>query len=145
MIYEYERACAEAGLSEERTAAIRRVFDADKKQLRRRNEAMERNQIQILSLDGMLSVQEGIRRLEIPDPREGPEEEVIRRMDLEQLNQALEKLPQEDRMLLRLYYSRSAYADTWVSRELGIPRQTLQGRMRRLLETVRKMFFEENT
>lgn len=35
MIYKYEMACKEAGLSDEATAEIRRFFDAEKKKLKR--------------------------------------------------------------------------------------------------------------
>ena len=41
MIYKYEMACKEAGLSEEQTAEIRRFFDAEKKRLKRDKKARE--------------------------------------------------------------------------------------------------------
>ena len=41
MIKRYEDACVAAGLSEEQTAAIRRIFDADYKRLDRRKPRKE--------------------------------------------------------------------------------------------------------
>ena len=41
MIYKYEMACREAGLSEEKTAEIRRMFDAEYKKLKRRKKRQE--------------------------------------------------------------------------------------------------------
>ena len=42
MIYKYEMACKEAGLTEEQIAKIRQVFDSDYKRLDRRQKAKER-------------------------------------------------------------------------------------------------------
>lgn len=41
MIYKYEMACREAGLNEEQIKEIDRVFDADKKKLKRKKNAQE--------------------------------------------------------------------------------------------------------
>ena len=40
MIYKYEMACKEAGMSEETIAEIHRMFDADKKKLKRLNQRL---------------------------------------------------------------------------------------------------------
>ena len=41
MIYKYEMACKEAGLTEEQIAKIRQVFDSDYKRLDRRQKAKD--------------------------------------------------------------------------------------------------------
>ena len=41
MIYQYEKACEEAGMNEDAIAEIRRMFDADYKRLKRLNQRLE--------------------------------------------------------------------------------------------------------
>lgn len=51
MIYKYEIACKEAGLNKEQINEIRKVFDVDRRRLKRENEKMEQENIRYGSVD----------------------------------------------------------------------------------------------
>ena len=65
MKYQYELACREAGVDEEKLRAIRRVFDTDRKRLKRENETMNNKNIQVFHIsaaDGFLNSRVSLSR-----------------------------------------------------------------------------------
>ena len=79
MIYKYEIACREAGLSEEQTAEIRKVFDNDKKRLKRENQRMVEEEILCFSMD-RVQTEDDVEAFEIEDLNANTEEQAIKKL-----------------------------------------------------------------
>lgn len=79
MIYKYEMACKEAGLSEEKVVEIRRMFDNDKKKLKRENERMEKENIRYFSMN-QVEEDDDFGEYSIADPRVDVEMSVLHKM-----------------------------------------------------------------
>ncbi len=143
MIYNYEMACKEAGLREDQTAEIRRFFDSEQKKLKRRNEAIDKNQIVYFSISQAVKELGENADYEIPDASIDVAEEVLHRMDLDRLREVMQELPEDDQEFLMVYFEEENFGDTRVAKRLGIPRQTVQYRKKKLLKVLRKKFFEK--
>lgn len=145
MIIKYEIACREAGLSEEKTAEIRRFFDAEQKKLKRRKEAKDKSQLCIVSVEEMAErVQDDdISTYDIPDPEMNTEAMAIEKMELAILKNCMEELNAEDREFLLACFESERGSVAELTRKLGIPQTTISTRKKRLFEKVKKSFFEE--
>ena len=142
MIYKYELACREAGLTEEHTAKIRRLFDAEKKRLARDKRAREREGIVFNSMSAFVE-DESDDEVEVADERVDVEAEALRRIELERLRKILEEFPREDREFLPFIFSgrqseglQKAYAV-----KNGISEMAVSRRKARLVKMLRKRFF----
>lgn len=142
MIYRYEKACQEAGMEESRIAEIRRFFDGEQKKLNRDKEAREKAGIVFNSLNALVD-SEGMSEYEIPDERSIPEEMVVQNLAMDRLRQCLDELPAEDREFLFAIFEGEYGYETALAKKMGIPRTTLRYRKERLLEALRKKFFEK--
>ncbi len=142
MIYKYELACREAGLTEEHTAKIRRLFDVEKKRLARDKRAREREGIVFNSMSAFVE-DESDDEVEVADERVDVEAEALRRIELERLRKILEEFPREDREFLLFIFSgrqseglQKAYAV-----KNGISEMAVSRRKARLVKMLRKRFF----
>ena len=106
MKYQYELACREAGVDEEKLRAIRRVFDTDRKRLKRENEMIEKENYQVFHMSAV-EVLEHPENYEIADVRANVEENFIHRLDLELLHRCLEKIDEADRDFILTYFGYS--------------------------------------
>ena len=141
MIYEYELACKEAGLSEEKIKEIRRMFDAEKKRLKRRKEAKERYGWGYISIDGMtFKTERDQGTLDIPDPNTNVEQEVMEQYEMEQLRELLNALATEDKRFLMDYYQCKHGEKMAVAEKYGMTKQQANYRKNKLLERLRKDF-----
>ena len=141
MIYEYELACKEAGLSEEKIKEIRRMFDAEKKRLKRRKEAKERYGWGYISIDGMtFKTERDQGTLDIPDPNTNVEQEVMEQCEMEQLRELLNALATEDKRFLMDYYQCKHGEKMVVAEKYGMTIQQANYRKNKLLERLRKDF-----
>ena len=141
MIYEYELACKEAGLSEEKIKEIRRMFDAEKKRLKRRKEAKERYGWGYISIDGMtFKTERDQGTLDIPDPNTNVEQEVMEQCEMEQLRELLNALAPEDKRFLMDYYQCKHGEKMAVAEKYGMTIQQANYRKNKLLERLRKDF-----
>lgn len=143
MIYKYEIACKEAGLSEEKTAEIRKFFVAEKQKLRRRNKVIEETNFRYFSMDESVDEQDGIESCEIRDVNADTEMEAIRLWELEKLREYMNELPVEDREFLYACFEDARGAETRIAAKLGIPRQTVQYRKKKLVDQLRRRFMGE--
>lgn len=139
MIYKYELACREAGLSKEQIAEIRKIFDHDKKRLMRENVYLEKNNILYFSADYVPEENE-FGKYAVIDSNVDIEMEVIRKWELKKLKKIIQKLSEEERDFLRLCYEEEKETDMRISQKLGIPRQTLQYRRKKLLMKIKNYF-----
>lgn len=141
MIYEYERACKEAGLSEEKIKEIRRMFDAEKKRLKRRKIAKEKSEWGYFSIDGELFKTERDQgTMDIPDPNTNVERDVIEQCEMEQLRELLNALAPEDKRFLMDYYQGEYGEKMVLAEKYGMTIQQANYRKNKLLERLRKDF-----
>lgn len=145
MIIKYEIACREAGLSEEKTAEIRRFFDAEQKKLKRRKEAKDKSQLCFVSVEEMAEkVQDDdISTYDIPDPNMNTEAMAIAKMELDILKTCMEELSAEDREFLLACFESKRGAVAELTKKLGMPQSTISVRKKRLFEKVKKCFLEK--
>lgn len=146
MIYKYELACKEAGLSEEQTAAIRNFLDGQKKKVAREKDMREK-----LGITFSFSSVSADRSDEIGDEEEidfidqdfDLEELIIHKLELDRLNECLEQLPAEDREFILSVYSEHGYARRY-AKEHGMSDMAVSRKKAALLRTLREKFFEKN-
>ena len=136
MIYKYELACREAGLTEEETATIRRYFDAEKKKLKREKKTREKKNIRFVSTEEML-MEEG-ETYEILDELHDTEEEALHHIYLDQLKKAMDELPEDDREFLYAVFADYFDAEKRIAKKLGLTRSQVQYRKRKLVADLRK-------
>jgi hypothetical protein len=144
MIYEYELACKEAGLSEEKIKEIRRMFDAEKKRLKRRKVAHDKCGWGFFAIEDLMvgSILHRKGAFDIPDAGMSVEEEIIHRLDLERLNKLLEEMDPDDKeFLLDCFESRKG-TDNAAQEKHGLSRGQVQYRKRKLVNMLREKFEE---
>lgn len=144
MIYKYEMACKEAGLSEEKIKEIRQIFDTDKKKLKRENEYLEKNDIRYFSISDVDQDAEDIGDYSLIDTSVNVEMDVIKKLEMEKLMCYLNELPVDDREFLYLCFGEVKENDTAIAKKLGLPRTTVQSRKKKLLTLLRNRFEEKN-
>lgn len=137
MIYKYEIACKEAGLTEEKIAEIRKFFDGEKKKLKRSIQYREEEGIVFNSLTVMAEEYDEDNSL---DAGFDLEETVIHAMELQRLNMCLSELSVDDREFIYAVFSEERGTIARISRETGIPRSTLVDRKERILRTLKEKF-----
>lgn len=139
MIYKYEIACKEAGLTEEKIAEIRKFFDGEKKKLKRSIQYRAEEGIVFNSLTVMAEEYGGDEDNSL-DAGFDLEETVIHAMELQRLNICLNELSVDDREFIYEVFSEERGAIARISRETGIPRSTLVDRKERILRTLKEKF-----
>lgn len=146
MIYQYELACKEAGLSEEQTAAIRNFLDGQKKKV-----AHEKDVREELGITFSFSSVSADRLDEIGDKEEMDfvdedfdlEELIIHKLEIDRLNECLEELPAEDREFILSVYAERGYARRY-AKEHGMNEMAVSRKKAALLQTLREKIFEKN-
>lgn len=139
MIYKYEIACKEAGLTEEKISEIRKFFDGEKKKLKRSIQYREEEGIVFNSLTVMAEEYDGDEDNSL-DAGFDLEETVIHAMELQRLNMCLSELSVDDREFIYAVFSEERGTIARISRETGIPRSTLVDRKERILRTLKEKF-----
>lgn len=145
MIYKYEIACREAGLSEEKTEEIRKFFDAEQKKLKRLNEKMENSGLFTVSVNAIDSdcYDYDVDTYDIEDPTMDVENIVIKKMELSVLRSCMEELSQDDKEFLLACFTGERGAIMELAKKLGLPQTTVSSRKKRLFEQVKKSFLEK--
>lgn len=143
MIYKYEIACKEAGLNKEQINEIRKVFDVDRRKLRREQDRMEQENIRFGSVDDIDYNFEDVDGRDIEDTSFNIELDYIKKWELAQLNRFLDELTEEEREFLIVCYEDAKLSDSRIGQKLGLPRTTVQSRRLKLLEKLKKRFVEE--
>lgn len=146
MVYKYELACKEAGLSEEQTAEIRRFFDAEKKRLKRDKEARVKAGITfsyVVPSETESEVSGDLESRDIVDEDFDLEEIIMKKLLLEQLHKALAELSVDDREFLLSVFD-GVGAATRYAKEHGLSEMQVSRRKKKLIEKLRKKFFEKD-
>ena len=137
MIKMYEAACKNAGLTEEQTAEIRRMFDADYKRLARRNKAQTRNNIVTVSVTAITAEYDELGDFEIPDDSNNPEELVLKEIELMELRELLNEYSEEDKdFLLGCFDAEMGCAAA--GEKLGLTKNQAHYKKTKMLEELRK-------
>ena len=139
MIYKYEMACREAGLSEEKTAEIRRMFDAEYKKLKRRKKRQEEENFYWLSMNAGCG-QEDDSGFDIPDPDTDVEEEVVHPMTLQDLRRYMADLSDEDREFLYGCFGDYPDPNVRMARKYGLTVNQVLYKKKQLILQLRKRF-----
>ena len=145
MIYKYELACKEAGLSEEQTAAIRRFLDNEKDKVAHEKALREKNGIAFsyssISEDKSDEYGDG-DDMDFVDREFDLEELIIHKMELEKLDSCLAELSADDREFLLTVFSGRGGAQRYVETH-KTSKASVARRKKRLLEQLREKFFEK--
>lgn len=143
MIYKYEIACKEAGLSEERIKEIRKIFDDDKKKLKRSMKFREEAGIVFNSLTALAEEYGGDEENGL-DSGFNLEETVIHNWELEKLDICLNELSADDREFIIAVFSEERGTIFKMAKEMGIPRSTLMYRKEKILKSIKKSFLKKS-
>lgn len=139
MLYKYELACREAGLTEEKTKEIRQMFDTEYKRLKRRKQRQKKYGISAISVTDM-SGTENECDYELEDPNNNVEEIVLHKMDLKDLQRHLQELPEEDRDFLYDYYSCGDKPLVYMSEKCSLTKNQVRYKRDRLIMLLRNKF-----
>ncbi len=145
MIYEYELACKEAGLSEEKIKEIRRMFDAEKKKLKRRKIAKDKCGWGFFAVEDLMvgDILHYKGAFDIPDAGMSVEDEIIYKLDLERLNECLKEFRPEDKEFLLDCFKCKRGAETYTMEKYGMTRSSVRNKKRILIDRLRKQFIDE--
>lgn len=131
------------GVSEEKIREYKRFLDREKKRCKRDRQAKQAAGIVFNSLDA-LTGDDVEYEYEIPDPSQDVLEQIVHNDDLETLRKCLRSLSQEERNLLDVYFGAEDEVAARAAETLGIPVSTFKDRKNRILEKLRKNFFEKD-
>ncbi|MBQ6479757.1 MAG: hypothetical protein IJI45_01440 [Anaerolineaceae bacterium] len=146
MIYQYELACKEAGLSEEQTAEIRKFFDAEKKRLSYDKKIRKEKGITfsyITNSDDESEETGDLDSRDLLDEDFDLEEIIIHKILLEQLHKSLDELSVEDREFLFAVFGDYGSARRY-GKEHGLTDYQVTRKKARLLKKLREIFFKNS-
>ena len=135
MIKKYEDACRKAGLSEEQTTAIRKVFKQDLDRLWYEKKKMEKYRVFTFSCSE--ASEDGKMLFEL-DAGISLEDDYIHELELQRLHDALSLLEEDDRELLYAFFDKDTVF-TDFARKTGENRSKLLRRKNKLVKKLREM------
>ena len=136
MKYEYEQICKKSKLTEEETKNVRRVFNNDRRRLRRENEIIEQQEIVIVSIEGDMEGFNEIRN--VPDENVNVEEEAVNKVELERLLECLSCLSDQEREIILALYNPAISFEQY-ARDCGIPQTTLRRKAEKTFIKLQRM------
>ena len=136
----YEKACADAGLSEESIKEIRIVFAKDVDANRRRRNKAEKYNFFYLSLDD-----DSNGSIQIEDPDANVEDRVIQSIYMEQLFSYLNELKSEDRDFLHDCFDSDKVQIEKISMKYKMSKKQIYHRRDELVEYLRRRFDDKST
>ena len=138
MLMKYVKACQEAGLSKEQTREIERVYDADKKRNRRRNEMKKEYDISIQSTD------QGETIFEIVDDRVNIEADIIYEEEVRIILDIIRTFGEEDQKFVYDYFYKAEENISLLARMWNMARHKAKRRIDRLIGQMREEYFRRN-
>lgn len=136
MIWRYEKACKEEGMEAEKINELRKVFDMEKKKMKRENLALEQNHIEY-SLLSELEDNEYRKAVLVEDRNVNIEEEAIRAYEISLLKDSLRVLTIEEKQLVVWHYY-DEMSLRIIAKKFGITLSAVQSRHKRIIEKLRK-------
>lgn len=138
MKWEYEKACKEAGIDEQRIKEIRKIFEAEKQKRRQNKKAREKTGYQEVSMQALLEA--GISVPALSAANIDIEEESLRQLALAYLNLFLKRFSRKEQYIL---LSWGVLPDREVAKRLGMKKSTMQDQRKRLIHDLQEFFKEE--
>ena len=138
VLMKYVKACQEAGLSKEQTREIERVYDADKKRNRRRNEMKKEYDISIQSTD------QGETIFEIVDDSVNIEAEIIYNEEVKTILDIIRTFREDDQKFIYDYFYKTEENISLLARMWNMARHEAKRRINRLIEQMREEYFKRN-
>lgn len=136
----YEDACREAGLSEKEIREIRKVFDSDRKALKREHKYQKRYGVEFRSLSAS---DDSGEELDIEDPDMDVEEIALHNIRLEKLRVFLEELQEEDREFILDCFESSRVQTERICNKYGITARQIFYRRQLIMTMLRKSFEQD--
>lgn len=139
MIYKYEIACKEAGLNEEKIVEIRKIFDNDKKRLKREKQRMLEEDIRYFSVDAF-EAGEDVESFEIEDPNADTEALAMKNWELSKLREYLAELTPDDIEFIMACYQDAKDSDERIAEKMGLTRNQVRYKKKMLLKHLKERF-----
>lgn len=140
MIFKYEMACREAGMTDEQIREIYNLFNADYQRLYRRKKAKERNKLDFLAVEGMRGSDGEFGTYEIPDESVDIEEEIIHKLELERLREVLAMLTEEDRRFILEYFEGEGRFLDELAARYGLTRNQAIGKKKAIIRLLKELY-----
>ena len=140
MIFKYEMACREAGMTDERIREIYNLFNADYQRLFRRKKAKERSKLDFLAVEGMRGPDGEFGTFEIPDESVDIEEEIIHKLELERLREVLAMLTEEDRRFILEYFEGEGRFLDELAARYGLTRNQAIGKKKAIIRLLKELY-----
>ena len=136
MIWNYEKACKEAGMEVEKVKELRRFFDMEKKKLKRENKVLEEKHVEYSLLSEL--EENGFRKAGLVEDRTvNVEEEAIRSFEISLLGNCFSILTAEERQLIVWhYYDEMSFRV--IAKRFGITLSAVQNRHEKILKKLRR-------
>ena len=138
MLMKYVKACQEAGLSKEQTREIERIYDADKKMNRWRNEMKEEYGISMQSMD------HGETTSEIVDENVNIETDILYKEEIETILDIIRTFKKEDQRFVYDYFYIAEENVSQLARMWNMARHAAERRIHRLVRQMREEYFRRN-
>lgn len=142
MIYQYEMACKEAGMSEEAIKELRKMFDTDYKHVKRQKEQRMKTGYAFTAIDRIQDIDGEIGTVDIADDFD-LEEDFIHRCDLGRLDEILQELSDEDRAFILDAFDQEVKTVKALAEKYEMSFYAARYRRDKLLAWLREKFFEE--
>ena len=140
MLYKYEIACQQAGLSEEKTAQIRRMFHAQYQKLYREKATRNRLNCEVWHMEDLYGRDGEKGSYEIADPAVNIEEECIHQMELDRLREVLSMISEEDRCFILEYFEGEGKFLDALANKYGLTRNQAIVKKRKLIRLLRNLY-----
>lgn len=144
MRIEYERACKQAGLPEEKIREIRKMFDTDYKRVKREKQERKEAGVVYYSLEYLKNPEGDSCYFDIPDPNMDVEQIVMHGLELEQLREILNRISPKDKQFILDCYAAEWGEEKDIAEKYGITCALVAQRKRRILIKLREIFFAED-
>ena len=128
-------------MPEETVKAIRRIFDADKKRMKWEKKTRKETGFVYYSIELLKNPEDGCY-YDLPDPEMDLDEIIIHKLDLERLSVILDMLPETEKQFILDCFDADYGSYKEIAKKYGMSVDTVQQKKRRVVERIRKLFFE---
>lgn len=139
------RACLNAGLSKAEISRIENAYDAERKKMKRNNEAMERYGIVVTTFSALEEMDNMMERVQFAAAAriETPDEIAVGNERRDILADSIRSLSADDREFINMLFFEFDGNVSKMADRLGIPRETVRDRNKRILVNLKKKFTEK--
>ena len=128
-------------MPEETVKAIRRIFDADNKRMKWEKKTRKETGFVYYSIELLKNPEDGCY-YDLPDPEMDLDEIIIHKLDLERLSVILDMLPETEKQFILDCFDADYGSYKEIAKKYGMSVGSVQQKKRRVVERIRKLFFE---